>query len=59
MTHIVDTMASLQALRGSRGEPSVKANPIPRPPVALHAPAARPITVTVPLRKGGHTWARS
>ena len=59
MTHIVDTMASLQALRGSRGEPALKANPVPRPPVVLHAPAARPITVTVPLRKGERSWARS
>ena len=52
MTHIVGTMASLQALRGSLGNPTLKVNTVAQPPAVLHASSSRPVVVTVPPRKG-------
>jgi len=52
MTHIVGTMASLQALRGSLGNPTLKVNTVAQPPAVLHASSSRPVIVTVPPRKG-------
>jgi len=52
MTHIVGTMASLQALRGSLGNPTLKVNTVAQPPAVLHASSSRPMIVTVPPRKG-------
>jgi hypothetical protein len=52
MTHIVGTMASLQALRGSLGNPTLKVNAVAQPPAVLHASSSRPVVVAVPPRKG-------
>jgi len=52
MTHIVGTMASLQALRGSLGNPTLKVNTVAQPPAVLHATSSRPVVVTIPPRKG-------
>jgi hypothetical protein len=45
MTHIVDAMAALQALRASYAPALVSPNPVVQPPAVLHPLAVRPVQI--------------